>query len=661
MTKQEYKTGMFHGSSLPKVETSSKPQPTTTAGNSNTATPSSSPANSEKPLNSVSETNPSTDKLPALKTSPETTGSSQPAPLLAPDKTPAGNQQVITPSLPATQPKPAVKPDVAATAQTTQVKPNNKVMHIKHNKLNPLSKTLSRLGEKLNKAHAEGDLNEGSFALDNDIQNLLKTIGKLKSQVDNLRNDQVNLGKDGDEMLSSSQSGTSSESPTQSHGARVSNSQSPPVSTSQSTHSSEYAIQSQSSTVNKSYPNKELANNTLLKSGHMPLKLRIVGPRPNKQQKNVTILNLRLSDKIRPVRNKSLGTPLVLKPATGKTDPVATNSVAHDTTLPQSNSSTPTAQTVVSITAPPKPPSPIQNTYISLNSKESTSQNKNLASGSLQNTKPDPKPSQQTNLQSTNDVQSNTQQTATGGNVKVGPSANLASGVPENQPQVNTAVKEEQKDIPNAGANTGTKPALSTSTTDAIKVSQPSNSPPQTSSLKQENKDTTEKSLPSQPTSQITLIPHSGTTYNAKANTITPQSNTLQNPSPPKVTNQISPIIQNGTTPKTETNTITKQPNTIQTPLPSTNANLLSPQIGTKTGNAELQKPNTQNFLHESTILNAKLENTPALLPNTRPNVPLKTNFIKTPVSHKDFAAIENNLAHNGGKQQPVVKSSIPG
>lgn len=661
MTKQEYKTGMFHGSSLPKVDTSSNPQPTTTSGNSDTTT--STPAINEKPLNSVSETKPSIGKLPALKATPDTSGSSQPAPLLAPDKTSTGNQQVIAPSLPATQPKPVVKPDVAVTTQATQVKPSNKVIHIKHNKLNPLSKTLSRLGEKLNKAHAEGDLKEGSFALDNDIQNLLKTIGKLKLQVDNLRNDQANVGKDGDDMLSSSQSGTSSEPPNQSHGTRVANSQSPSymASISQSTHSPQYAGQSQSSTVSESHTNKKPGNNTLSKSGRMPLKLRIVGPRPNQQHKNVTILNLKLSDKMKPVRNKSLGTPVVLKPATGNTVPVATSGAAQDTTLPQSTSSTPTGQTVA-ITAPPNPPSPIQNTDISLNSKGSTGQNKNLASGSLQNTKPDPKPSQQIKLpQQTSNVQSDTQEAATSGNVKLSPPAKLPSGVSESQPQVNTGLKQAQKDIPNAEVSTGSKPALSTSTTDVAKVSQQGNSPPQTSSLKQDSKVTTQKPLPSQPTSQISPMPHSGTTYNAKPNTNTQQSTTLQNPSPPKVTNQVSPIIQSGTAPKAETSSITKQPNTIQTPLPSTNTKQLSPQIGTTTGNTELQKPNTQNLLHETTIPNANLENTPAQLPNTRPSVPTKANFIKTPVSHKDFAAIENNLAHNGGRQQPVVKSSIPG
>ena len=567
MTREEYKTGMFHVSSLPKVDTSSKPQPTTISGNSNTATPSSR-LTSEKPLNSVSQT----WKLPALKSSPETSGPTQPAPLLA---------------------KPAVKPGVAVTTQATKVKPNNKVIHIKNEKLNPLSKTLSRLGEKINEAHAEGDLKEGSFALDNDIHNLLKTIGKLKSQVDNLRNDQANLGKDGDDMPSSSQSGTSSKLPSQSHETRASNSQSQSnvASTSQSTHSSEYTA---SLSVNEtSHPNEKLSNNTLLKSGNIPLKLRIVGQAPKQRQKNVTILNLKLSEKMKQVRNKPLGTPSALKPVTGNTAGPAT-SAPNDKTLPQSITS---AQTqTVPMTAPPKPPSiepqstssaPTGQTAfltvppkppivdIPLDSNE-TSQNKNLAS--LETTKADPKPPQQTNPpQTTNDVQSNTQQTEPGGNVI-------------------------------HGAGTATEP-IRKPATNMAEVSQPSISPSTTSSLNQENKVTAQKPLPSQPTSEISPISHNGT--------ITQQSNTLQSPSPP---------ITSG-------NTVTQKP-----------------------------KITTQDFVHEiSTIPNVKQRNAPAQLANTRPNVPLKTNFVKAPVSHKDFAAIENNLAQSVGKERPAVKSSVPG
>ena len=569
MTREEYKTGMFHVSSLPKVDTSSKPQPTTISGNSNTATPSSRLTN-EKPLNSVSQTG----KLPALKSSPETSGASQPAPLLA---------------------KPAVKPGVAVATQTTKVKPNNKVIHIRNEKLNPLSKTLSRLGEKINEAHAEGDLKEGSFALDNDIQKLLKTIGKLKSQVDNLRNDQANLGKDGDDMPSSSQSGTSSKLPSQSHEPRVSNSQSQSnvASTSQPTNSSEYTA---SLSVNEtSHPNGKLSNNTLLKSGNIPLKLRIVGQAPKQRQKNVTILNLKLSEKVKEVRNKSLGTPSALKPVTGNTAS-PTTSAPHDETLPQTATSAQTQQTVP-MTAPPEPPSiesqstssaPTGQTAfltappkppivdIPLDSKETTSQNKNLAS--LETTKADPKPPQQTNApQTTNDVQSNTQQTEPSGNVI-------------------------------HGTSTATEP-ITKPATNMAEVSQPSISPSTTSSLNQENKVTAQKPLPSQPTSQIPPISHNGT--------ITQQSNTLQSPSP-----QI-----------TSGNTVTQKP-----------------------------KITTQDFVHEiSTIPNVKQGNTPAQLANTRPNVPLKTNFVKAPVSHKDFAAIENNLAQSAAKERPAVKSSIPG
>ena len=617
MTREEYKTGMFHGSGLPKVDTSSmtSPQPSSTSEGTTLPTTSSTPP-AKKPLTAMSETKPSGENVPAPETSPDTSGTGQPASSLAPDRTPTGNQQVVTSSQPARQSEPAIPPNAGVATQATPTKATNKVLHIKNGKFKPISKTLSTLGESLNKANSEGELNEGSYALDTDIHNLLSTIGKLKSQVDSLRNDQEQLG--GNDAVWSKQSGTVSESPSQSEATHGSNSQSSSSTapTNQSLHSSEYAGQSQSNTDNES--GKGLGNNTKTDSSRL-LKLRIVGQTANKQQKNATILHLKLSDKIKAAKNKPVGKPLDQNPGVGNINTVATDSVSHDTTLAQPTNPVPSGQTT-SIKAP-KTPANIGNGEIPLSLTEAK-QNKNLANvdGTTQNV--NAKRPQQTNLLSpANGEQQNVQTTAPSGDVKVSQSTNTGSGA---------TVKEPTNALDNVKQTTS--PATTSQPKTSLQDASPTKPNPQTNTLPQQSASTTQKAKPSpsKTTTQITV----------------PQTNTLPQES----------IA------------------TAQKPLPS--AIQTSPQDGSTTGQAKPPQSNTivQQPLQESIVPHKTLANTPETsatpqepLPSkpitqTKPNAGA-SSLIQRAAQHKtkDFTAIESTLAKIVKTQQATPKSTVPG
>ncbi len=685
MTREEYKTGMFRASGLPKADTSSttSPQPSTSVISGTTAS-STAPAENKKPMTAISGTKPTGGNLPAPKTSSETSRVNQPASSLAPDKTSTGNQQIVTSSQPATQTKPANPPDTAVGTQATPTKEGNKVIHIKHNKFKPLSKTLSALGERLNTAHAKGELKEGNYALDSDIQNLLKTIGKLKSQVDSLRNDQTQLGSN--DALGSNQSGTVSEVPSQSKDTHVSNNQSPSsmASTSQSLHSSEYAGQSQTTTVNETDSRKGVGNSTLSKADlgrQIPLKLRIIHPVANKQQKNATILHLKLSDKIKQAKNKSLGKPLLQNPSIGN---IATNSVSQNTTLVQPANPVLSKQTT-SIEAPKR----LDNF-------------RTASTGSAANQAPIPQRAQQTNLPSSaNDAQQNSQTKVPNGDVKVSPSTNIASGGNVKQPQLNTGSK--QQDMKNteapknskatnvASGNTlpqslnqaqtaitdghakqptnaldnakqTTSPTVSQTaktpsrvlTTGGAPVWQPlldvnpAKANPQTSTIPQQSLTTTQKVKPSpQKTAKQITAP--------QTNTVSQESMaTSQKPSPPKTTVQIT-VPQTSTVPQESMATLQKQ-------LPSKITLQISPQTGTSTGQAKLPQSNTimQQPLHQSTT-----QNTAGQLGSTTP-ITGASSLTKTPPGQqkaKDFTAIENQLAKivKTQQQKATEKSTIPG
>ncbi|XP_028414775.1 uncharacterized protein LOC114537864, partial [Dendronephthya gigantea] len=257
MSKEEYKAGMFHASGLPKGDTSSTtPQQPLSQATSDIisdkkppAAPSTLIVSAKKPLTAVSNTKAPEGNLPVSKTAPEAFGVTQPVSSPATDKSPSASQQtssVKNSPKPAERSKPDNLPGNGATTQAMPVKTaNDKVIHIKQDRFKPLSKTLSTLGESLNKAHSTGELHEGSYALDGDIQNLLKTIGKLKSQVDNLKSDELASGNNDIEITSdnnkpgivskpSSQSQEGSESSSQSSSSIASSTnKSPSASTSQ--------------------------------------------------------------------------------------------------------------------------------------------------------------------------------------------------------------------------------------------------------------------------------------------------------------------------------------------------------------------------------------------------------------------------------------------
>ncbi|CAB3996086.1 partial [Paramuricea clavata] len=672
MTKEEYKTGMFHASGLPKVDTSSmtSSQPSSTSEGTTLPTTSSTPP-AKKPLIAMSETKPSGENVPAPETSPDTSGAGQPASSLALDRTPNGNQQVVTSSQPATQSKPAIPPKAGVTTQATPTKATNKVLHIKNGRFKPLSKTLSTLGESLNKAHSKGELNEGSYTLDTDIHNLLSTIGKLKSQVDSLRNDQEQLGDN--DAVWSKQSGTVSGSPSQSEATHGSNSQSSSsmAPTNQSLHSSEYAGQSQSNTDNES--SKGHGDNTKTDSSHL-LKLRIVGQTANKQQKNATILHLKLSDKIKAAKNKPVGKSLGQNPGVGNINTATTDSVSHDTTLAQPTNPVPSGQTT-SIKAPQKPAN-IGNGEIPITSTEAK-QNKNLANvdGISQSANAKLKRPQQTNLLSpANGAQQNVKTTAPSGGVKVSQSTNTASGATVKQP---------------TNALDNGKQTLSPATTSQPKTSLQDASPtkpnPQTNTLPQQSVSTTQKAKPSpsKPTTQLTVpqtntLPQESIATSQKllpsaTQTSSQGGSTTGQAKPPQSNTIVQQPLQESIVPhKTLANTPGSS-TAPQNPLPS--ATKTSPQGGSTTGQAKPPQSNTivQQRLQERIVPHTTLAKTPES--STTPQKPLPSkpitqtkpnagasSLIQRAAQHKtkDFTAIESTLAKIVKTQQATPKSTVP-
>ncbi|XP_046858972.1 uncharacterized protein LOC124452464 isoform X4 [Xenia sp. Carnegie-2017] len=98
---------------------------------------------------------------------------------------------ISSPSMPPAKPSgsDAVQPNnqVSHMAhETTSGRPANTIMRVNDN-LQPISKVLSTLGENINKAHENGKLKKGGKDMGGHIQRLLKTIGLLKSQVNELR------------------------------------------------------------------------------------------------------------------------------------------------------------------------------------------------------------------------------------------------------------------------------------------------------------------------------------------------------------------------------------------------------------------------------------------------------------------------------------------
>lgn len=289
MTREEYKTGMFHAVDAPKADTSSiqSPKPSTIT-TSNLATMDNS-----KPIKTVPD-------------QPKTWASAK------------STSNELNPPPPAIQPPPGKSPDTTIPTQAKPIKPANIVTQIKDEKLKPLSQRLSTLGETLNKAHATGKLKEGSSTFENDIQNLLKTVGKLKSQVDRLRSDQTEVGS----IDTLSQPESYPEIPPKT----ISQSAPSFTSTSQLQQTSTHAAQSVSNKVGGSDWRENVGkNNTLTKPGiNIPLTLRILDQTTNKNQTTAKILLLNLSDKLKPAENKSLS---VQEPSTAT---LATNSVSEN-------------------------------------------------------------------------------------------------------------------------------------------------------------------------------------------------------------------------------------------------------------------------------------------------------------------------------------------
>lgn len=681
MTMEEYKTGMFHASGIPKVATSSKtPQPTTQATSKISSvdtnlptTSSNSPAVNEKVPDAVSITKPSNPggNVPATETSPDYSRASQTASSLETAET--GSQltgSLQTSPQPVMQPKPATLPSSSIQlSSNTPENSTNKVIHIKHDKLKPLSKTLSALGQSLNEAHNNGELKEGSHALNNVIQSLLKTIGKLKSQVDSLRNDQVQL--ETNNLRSGNQAPeTSSQSEGTSHS--TSQSTSSMVTTSQSAHISEYARQPQSNTkaVDESHLNEGISNESVSKTNpgsHIPLKLRIIGKAENKEHKNATVINLKLSDQQKPVVNNSLTKTLVKNPTTDNTNTISSNIVSQNAAFAPDQT---TSRKV------PLKPSGLRNVDIPLSSDErsSATQNKNIgdASGTAENPNLTPTESQKTNLlEQAKLTPSYSQNILSHANTSLTKSSNLISGQKVIQPQ--SAAQDfmrGQQNTQNVGANGKTKPqtpinavAVQTSLPSAgtPSLNQPQKamnndlgvSPPAVASPGNESKATAgvgnvHSTMTPQAATTLpsTLTKGSATFLEPKINfsaamqvTPNPQTTSLQQqsvtstqsakPSPAKITKQISSLTQTGTT----------------------------------TSNAELPHPNTlPQDSHSGTIQPKVLAETFGQYSATKPSV-TSSSLIRRPVrkKSKDFAVIESKLSRTRAIQKASEKSSIPG
>ena len=632
MTKEEYKSGMFHASGLPKVETSTKTslQPSSMPKNPDaTLTTTSSTSPQKKPITVMSKTKPSGEISPAHAITPVKTGASQPGPLSAPEKTSTANlNAVASSSQPATQSKPVITPVTVGATQATPAKASEKVIHIEHDKLKPLSKTLSALGESLNKAHDKGELEEEKYALDSDIHNLLKTIGKLKSQVDNLRNDQAQLGSS--DALGSSQLGTISVAPSQSQSTGKSNNQSSlsTPSTSQSTQSSANTDQSQSTSGNESGPSKSLGSKSE-SGGQIPLKLRIVDKIANKQQKNATTLHLELSDKFKTAKN--VGKPSSQSPSLGTTK--GNSSVSQDTPV-QSTISVPSTD----------------NIRAGANSLNSTV----FAADKAAPQRPLPaKVVQQTTLLPSEDVK-------------------VSHTTSSKQSQSNTASKQPQQDTGINGDAQNTKPS-NVAAGNMLKTSQLSAKP---QSLTQAERATTNAkqttnvlgngklNLPLTTTPKIVKAPASQLATNVATTA------TLQGTNPTKPNHQTNALSQQTviqkvkpTTSKPATHVTAPQSNTLlpteskvapQQPLPSNT----SPQSVITDGQAKLPQSNTitQQSLHENPI-----EKAAGQLASTNPSTTADNQRQRPTQKAKDFTAIESQLAKIVQTQQATEKSTIPG
>ena len=631
MTKEEYKSGMFHASGFPKVETSTKtsPQPSSMPKNPDaTLTTTSSTSPQKKPITVMSKTKPSGEISPAHAITPVKTGASQPGPLSAPEKTSTANQNAVaSSSQPATQSKPVITPVTVGATQATPAKASEKVIHIEHDKLKPLSKTLSALGESLNKAHDKGELEEEKYALDSDIHNLLKTIGKLKSQVDNLRNDQAQLGSD---ALGSSQLGTISVAPNQSQDTGKSNNQSSLSipSTSQSTQSSANTDQSQSSSGNQSSPSKSLGSKSE-SGGQIPLKLRIVDKIANKQQKNATTLHLELSDKFKTAKN--VGKPSSQSPSLGTTK--GNSSVSQDTP----------AQSTISVPS-------TDNIRAGANSLNSTVFAADKAAP--QRLLP-AKVVQQTTLLPSEDVK-------------------VSHTTSSKQSQWNTASKQPQQDTGINGDAQNTKPS-NVAAGNMLKTSQLSAKPQSltqaqtaTTNAKQTTNVlgngklnpplTTTPKIVKAPASQLaTNVATTATLQGTNPTKPNPQTNAL---SQQTVTQKVKPTSSNPAThvKAAESNTLLPTESKVapQQPLPSNT----SPQSVITDGQAKLSQSNTitQQSLHENPI-----ENAAGQLASTNPSTTADNQRQRPTQKAKDFTAIESQLAKIVQTQQATEKSTIPG
>ena len=629
MTAEEYKTGMFHVGGLPNTEST---QPSSTSENPDTtlSTASNTEQKNEKPLTTTS----AGGNLPEHKTSTESLMTGQPESSSTPDTTSTRKQPEVTSSQLVNQSQPVVLPDTVKQAKPVQT---SKVVNIKQSKFKPISNTLSALGESLNNAHAKGELKEGS--LDTDIQSLLKTIGKLKSQVDTLRNDETHLSGSDD----GSQSGSQSEGTHMSNSLSSSSLSIP--SASQSMQSSKQTSQSLSNTVDKSDSRKGLSNETSIKSnGHMPLKLKIVGQATSTQEKNPTTFHLKLTNPIK--KNVTSGKVLIQNAKEGMTNIKPASSESSSTTMTEPVNSITTGQS--SSTEGQKKPTNFPTMDSPLTSKGSSeSQIENVPNvGSLE-------PNVQLNPKQPELEGSSTLNTQTPGkDVKLGQSLSVTSAQTVKQSQTNKGVSSAQQDINRVSMNDKQATLTDNGNMTTSPGITPQNKEPQTSRLTQDGKVTTQRPSPA------------STVDNTKPNSITQQSKKPEIKQDKNVANtqttkllsskttsqMISPITQSATitdNSKTKTNS-TQQPASIKPP-----ANQVSPQNDITTSSGKLEKPQTISKapLHSNT-------QSRITKPAVSFNGPSKT---ADPQKTKDFTAIESSLARNAQAQQATEKSSIPG